>query len=430
MNNITQLTVFDYTEIEVLGDLERLQLVIENVDDGELVKKLENERGKGRNDYPVRVMLNFQYAMKIYQHRSPASLIRELKRNPTLRKICGLKDEDYLYLGKRKNLVPSHRVFTKFQNKLIKYQDELDKIFESDVDFMYENLEGFGENDALDGKLLDSYAKKENKKSTDKEDKKDYRRENDASWTCKTYNFADGSKKSTWHYGFEAHILCDAKYGLPIWKKIETANISEQKVCDQMIKDLAKRRSKVLVKMKNILMDAGYDNGDRNKLLKQEYDINPLVDNRHMWKEEKLREIDNQPLAYNEDGEIFYIKDITKGEYERLKYLGYDKKRESLRYGFKYGKDKRVFRIPLDEDRRIFLPIARDSDKFKRLYKMRTEVERLNGRLDRDYMLNDHFIRGKKKMDMTVTLSFIVMMAMAKGHIKKKQQNIRSLVNI
>lgn len=430
MNNISQLTVFDYTEIEILGDLERLKLALENIDDDELVKKLESERGKGRDDYPVRVMLNFQYAMKIYGHRSVASFRRELLRNPSLRKICGLKDEDYLYLGKRKNLVPPHRVFTKFEKKLMKYQNELDEIFEKDVDFMYENLDKFGENTALDGKLLDSYAKRENKNSTNDEDKKDYRRENEATWTCKTYNFADGSKKNTWHFGFEAHILCDAKYGLPIWKKMEIASVSEQKVCDQMIEDLVKRRPMVLIKMKNILMDAGYDNGDRNKLLKQEYDINPLVDNRHMWREEKLREIDNQPLAYNEDGEVFYIKDITKEEYERLKYLGYDKKRESLRYGFKYGKDKRVFRISLDVDRRIFLPIARDSDKFKRLYKMRTEVERLNGRLDRDYMLNDHFIRGKKKMDMTLTISFIVMMAMAKGHIKNKQENIRSLVKI
>lgn len=30
---------------------------------------------------------------------------------------------------------------------------------------------------------------------------------------------------------------------------------------------------------------------------------------------------------------------------------------------------------------------------------MRTEVGRLNGRIDRDYMFNDHFIRGQKKME-------------------------------
>ena len=87
-----------------------------------------------------------------------------------------------------------------------------------------------------------------------------------------------------------------------------------------------------------------------------------------------------------------------------------------------------MFRIPILTDRRIFLPTARDSKKYERLYKNRTEVERLNGRIDRDYMFNDHFIRGKKKMDMMLTLSFIIMLSMAKGHIKNKQENIRSLI--
>lgn len=59
---------------------------------------------------------------------------------------------------------------------------------------------------------------------------------------------------------------------------------------------------------------------------------------------------------------------------------------------------------------------------------MRTEVERLNGRLDRDYMFNDHFIRGKAKMELMLDLSFLVMLTMAKGHIINKKDNIRSLV--
>lgn len=91
-------------------------------------------------------------------------------------------------------------------------------------------------------------------------------------------------------------------------------------------------------------------------------------------------------------------------------------------------KGKKVYRVPLSTDNRIFVPVARDSKKFKTKYKKRTEVERLNGRLDRDYMLNDHFIRGQEKMELMVDLSFLVMLTMAKGHIKNKQKNIRSLV--
>ena len=425
MNIIQEKTIFDYMEIEILGDLERLVLCLDNVDDEELCRKLENERGNGRNDFPVRVMLNLTYAIKIFGHRSIESFRRELSRNSQLRKVCGLKDEDYLYLGKRKTLIPKARVFTLFFKKLEKYQEELDEIFEQDVKYMYDNVEDFGRDCALDGKLIDSYAKKENKNTLE-----DGRRDLDADWTCKTYNFKDGTSKKTWHFGYEAHILCEAKYGLPICKRIEKASVSEQKVADEMIEDLDKNRKYVLDKMENFLADAGYDDGKRNALLKDKYNINPLVDIRHMWKEEKMREIENKPLAYNEDGEVFYIKDIKKGEYEKLKYLGYDKQRKCLRYGFKYDTDKRVFRIPISIDRRIFLPLARDSKKYKKKYKMRTEVERLNGRLDRDYMFNDHFIRGKKKMNLMVTLSFIVMMSMAKGHIKNKRTNIRSLVKI
>ena len=84
------------------------------------------------------------------------------------------------------------------------------------------------------------------------------------------------------------------------------ANNSEQKELDKMIKEMAQSDERYkLEKMENLMADAGYDNGERNRLLKQEYDINPVVDIRHMWKESKYREVENQMLAYNEDGEVF-----------------------------------------------------------------------------------------------------------------------------
>ena len=43
-------------------------------------------------------------------------------------------------------------------------------------------------------------------------------------------------------------------------------------------------------------------------------------------------------------------------------------------------------------------------------------------------MFNDHFIRGQKKMELMLNLTFVVMLTIAKGHIINKQENIRSLV--
>lgn len=62
--------------------------------------------------------------------------------------------------------------------------------------------------------------------------------------------------------------------------------------------------------------DAGYERGKRNRKLKEEYNINPVIDIKNIWdKEEKYKEIENQPLAYTEEGEVFYIVDLNN--YER-----------------------------------------------------------------------------------------------------------------
>lgn len=422
MNNISQISIFDYREIENLGDLERLKIFFENIEDNKLRETLEAERKNGRNDYPVRTMLNLIYAMKIFGHRSIESFRRELSRNSQLRIACGLSEGKYKYCGERKHLVPPARVFTGFLNKLKKNKEEINEIFEELVKFMYENLEGFGEDCAIDGKFLDTYAK-----PYEKEKCKDNRGDHEASHSCKTYQMKDGTTKKEWHYGYRAHIICDAKYGLPIKSKVTPANNSEQTELDNMLKEMNNNEERYkLDNMKNLMGDAGYSNSARNKVLKEEYDINPIIDISHRWDaEEKYREIENQAIAYNEEGEVYYIVDLNN--YEKMKYLGYDKENNALRYT-RYSTGKRIYRIPLETDYRIFTPIARDSKKFKKKYKMRTEIERLNGRIDRDYMFNDHFIRGQKKMELMLNLTFIVMLTIAKGHIKNKQKNIRSLV--
>src|SRR5678816_4659720 len=88
---IPQQTFFVWNEIEKLGDLERLLLVLEHMPDEELMRKLEKERGNGRDDYPVRAMWNSILAGVVFEHESTESLIRELSRNGPLRFMCGFK---------------------------------------------------------------------------------------------------------------------------------------------------------------------------------------------------------------------------------------------------------------------------------------------------------------------------------------------------
>ncbi len=68
---IAQQTLFVWDEIENIeniGDIERLKLVIEYMPDEERMKASEESRGNGRNDYPIWAMWNSFLAGVVYQH--------------------------------------------------------------------------------------------------------------------------------------------------------------------------------------------------------------------------------------------------------------------------------------------------------------------------------------------------------------------------
>ena len=107
---ITQTSLFDNEEIEILGDLERLKLAIENMPNEEIIKKLRKIKKNGRSDWPVEAMWNTFIASYVFNHRSVNDLLRSKK--------------------------------------------EMKEAFEELVEYMYENLEGFGEELAGDGKAI------------------------------------------------------------------------------------------------------------------------------------------------------------------------------------------------------------------------------------------------------------------------------------
>jgi len=414
---ITQSTLFDHSEIDELGDLERLKLLFEGIEDEPLMIKLENNRKYGRDDFPVRVMWNLILAMKVFGHDSVNSFIRECKRNSQLRYICGLYDSI-----KRKNLVPPPRVFSRFLKTLGKFQNDVDEIFLKETEFLYSNLEGFGETVAGDGKIINSYSKNKPKEPIDAPD---CRSEVDAEYTIKEYHYTtqDGKKhtKKTTYYGFKVHIMCDVETELPISFMVTKANYSERQAIYDLLKNMDDKQKD---KMEYLLLDRGYDSTEMIQTLKG-LKINPIIDIRNMWGEkEATKQYKKTDIVYNAKGEVFYVD--KAGTEIKMKYEGYDKQKKCLRYSH----EGKIHKIYISYDERIFLPVARDSKKFKKIYKGRTSVERINGRLDRDHKFEKHFIRGLDKMRLMVTLSMIVMNGMAVGKIKNNIDSIRSLVAI
>lgn len=104
---IPQQTLFVWSDLNELGDLERLRLVLDYIPDEEFMQKLEYERGNGRDDYPVRAMWNSILAGVVFEHPSVESLRRELSRNAQLRFMCG-------FYGVGEKAVPPDWVYSRF----------------------------------------------------------------------------------------------------------------------------------------------------------------------------------------------------------------------------------------------------------------------------------------------------------------------------
>ena len=417
MKIIQQLSSFDYEEIEILGDLERVKLLIDNVPDEKIVNKLEEIRDKGRNDYPIIPVWNSILIAPLVEATGIASLRRELSRNRDLRKLCGFNDADHYY-GKCK-LVPSPKAYSNMFKNLKTIEPLLKETFDDLVDFMYEKLERFGVETAGDGKIFQGYAKTKNNEATDL----DSRSETDADWTFKEHYYKDESGitkiKTTRYFGFRIHLLSDANYELPIDYKITKASISEKKEMEKLIMGMSRKKLNI---MEAIMLDKGYDSANIIRIIK-ENEISPIIDIQNHWdKREKTKQYKDTDIIYTNDGRVSLV--LETGEIVSLKYLGYDKVKNTLRYGY----NGKVYSIDINYDERVFTPVARDSKKWKRLYNKRTSIERINGRIDRDLGLENNHIRGISKATVVVDLLMIAMLSMAKGHIKNKQlDKIRKL---
>ncbi|MBF7095482.1 hypothetical protein IYQ92_09795 [Streptococcus sp. HF-1907] len=133
----------------------------------------------------------------------------------------------------------------------------------------------------------------------------------------------------------------------------------------------------ILDRTKCLMADKGYSGKPLQTLL-EEAEIIPIVDNKHQWKEDETRQCLDTDLIDNQSGQVWYVAD--NGKAIELVYKGYDKSSDSLRYGFhpKYNNSK-SYRLKRSVEPIIVTIVARSSAKFKRLYKERTSIERLNG---------------------------------------------------
>lgn len=414
----------------------RLEYVIESLPDEPLMRKLEKERGRGRDDYPVRAMWNSLMAMIVFQHGSVESLRRELARNGQLRGLCGF---DHF----RSDPVPSASAYTRFIIILKKNIEEVHCMIATLVRLLQNELPDFGKVLGIDGKAISSLA---NRRSFNR--CAGGRGEHDADWGAKTgfINKKDGTQEkitNRW-FGFKVHTISDCVYELPIAFTLTEASCGEQPEAIKLLDNVEDKHPSVLKQSEYFLGDKGYDFTHLYTRLWDDHKIKPVIAIRNMWKDHEGKDCTRkvktlQNVSYDFEGNVYcYDK---RGVRHRMAHAGFEKDRDTIKFrcpALHYGVDcpnknncpvGTAIRIPLKEDRRVFVPVARQSYKWQDHYDKRGACERIYSRLDESFGFEKHTIRGKDKMELRIGMAYLAMLSMALGRIKAGQpENIRSLV--
>lgn len=417
-------------EIYHLGDLKRLQIVLDTLPDEPLMRKLDQERGNGRDDFPVRAMWNLLIAGIIFGHNSIASLLRELNRNMQLVHVCGF--------GFRK--LPGAHNMSRFIGLLLKHEGEIRGMFEGLCQALYSLLDDYGKELAIDSKWLESAA---NQASARREP--DGRSETEARKGVKTYSGVrkDGSawEKIVTCFGFKIHLLVDAVHELPVAYAVTDAAASDVTEGKELVSELKSRRPGVLETCQHWMGDKGYDDTVLIEMLKEE-GIKAVIDKRTLWKAQAEKEVPGYEDAYYDEAGNVYCYTKDKGMRRRMAPNGYEQGRDAVRfkcpaqaYGASCGEagecQCKNIRVPLSTDPRIFTQVQRESYKWKRLYNRRTSVERVNSRLDGAYGFEERRTRGLARTELHVGIALLVMLATAVWKAKNQQEGkVRSLMKV
>lgn len=434
---IPQGSLFQWDEVEALDDLERLRLVLEHLPDEELMQALQRERGLGRNDYPIRPVWNSLLAGIVFQHVSVESLRRELLRNGSLRQACGFDPTQ------GRHAVPTSRAYSHFLKTLRNHEAEIEALFGKLLRLLMGELPDFGCHLAHDGKAIPSHGRAPDKGSPPKAP--DGRRESDADWGAKTRHetHQEGTirEKTIYWFGFKLHLIVDATYELPVAYELTKASGAEQPVARSLYQRLAQQQPELIERCQAAIGDKGTDDTEFIRQLWDDHGIRPIIAIRRDWRDELTRRVRHtRNVIYDQQGTVSCCC-MRTGELHKMAYAGFEQDRQSLKYrcpALHYGLScpsvgrcpvKGAVRIKLSEDRRVFTPMPRSSYAWQRLYRKRSSIERVNSRLDLSFGFEQHFIRGLNKMHLRVSLAMLVMLAMAHGRIKEKQQDkLRSLI--
>ncbi len=413
--------LFAWESLEDSPSLRTLKALLASLPDAKLLEGLRQQRGRGRNDYPVHVLWGVVILRIALRHGDFEATLGELGRNAQLRWMIGIAEESQ---------VPKAWNISRFLDVLGEepHLSELRRVFDEMVHKLAAAVPDLGQDVAGDATSLKARGKRDPRAVAD-EDRVGLPQ---PSGGRKEYTDDEGkvTKIFEW-FGYKLHLLVDVKHEVVLAYQVTSPKAGDGETLPSLLAE--GQENLPAGRIRTLAYDKAADTNDVHAAM-DKAKIKPLIQIRSLWKDQSEQLLPGHNgtsnIVYDEAGTL-HCYDRTSEPMVRhpMAYIGYEPQRETIKYrcparhegwecphdvacnsGKSYGKTVRVDRTI---DLRRFPPIPRATKKFERLYKGRTSVERVNARMKIFWDADDGNIVGARRFHGFVGAVMIVHLAFA-----------------
>ncbi len=371
-----------------------LRKILDSVSTDALLKTLDAPR-RGPRGHSQTALWRAHIAAYYLNLPHTTNLIRELRKDPELRAICGFGDE-----------IPHRTTFSRFNAKLTRCLNIVEGETRALTRVFKAELPRFGEKIAVDSTNV--YVHSNPDRAPDAE----------AGWTAKTISNArpDKTDKRDWHFGYKLHCAIDAVYGIPITSFTTAANVSDTLTMPRLVDEVASECSPQAV-----IADKGYDSQSNHDAIIAR-GAHPIIPMRA-----KRSKTEIAGDLHTADGVLKCIGDVpmTRVDYDERKGWLYRCRAEECRLktrkGVRYCDDE-VWDKPIVS--RQYPAIPRSSEQWKSLYNLRQSVERFFKTLKQSRRLNSHCQRGLARIALHCALSVLAFQMTALSTIRSGRPDL------
>jgi hypothetical protein len=421
----TTKPLFAWDSLEDGPTLKTIRQLLDVIPDQSLLGSLQDARGKGRNDVPVRVAWGVLVLSIALRHPTIEHCLGELRRNESLRKLIGIASE---------RDVPRKWNLSRFLDRLGEepHLSHLHAIFDVMIRRLGEAVPDLGRDTAGDATSLNARRKRAKGVQAEQQQLPQ------ASGGRKEYTDEAGSvtRVVEW-FGFKLHLLVDVRHEVSLAYKITDTKAGDGETLPEILAEAQANLPEG--RIRTLAYDKAADTNDVHRLLSANH-IKAVIQNRSLWEDEHERMLPghdgNSNIVYDEAGTVYcYDRASQPIVRHRMAYIGYEPARETIKYrcpakhegwecpmaevcnaGKSYGL---TVRVPREIDLRRFPAVPRATKKFERLYKGRTAVERVNARLKVFWGADDGNVSGSRRffallgVVLAVHAAFATLLAMA-----------------